>query len=151
MKQYVSIFIVLCLFLVIGNIVIAHAPSSMNLEYNSVTERLTVDITHSVADGDTHYVDNIRVTVNGETEINQDYTSQSGSSFTYTYEDVYANETDTIEVLANCNQGGLITKSLVVTGDQSSTQDDSSTPGFESVLLFIALILTFFVLKRKRQ
>ncbi len=150
--------LVLCSLLVfvflgfIGDPVIAHSPSSMTLEYNSVTERLTVDITHSVADGNTHYVDNVLVTVNGETEVDQDYTSQSGSTFSYTYEDMYADENDTIEVLASCNQGGSITQSIVVSGEKTSSADnDTSTPGFEIVFLFIAFLILLFVLRRKNH
>lgn len=141
-----SIFLTVCC-----SLAYAHSPSSMTAEYNSVTEQLTVEINHQVSNPNTHYVNNIVVTLNGETEVDQSYSSQPDSSFTYTFEDIYAEEGDQIEVTANCNQGGLITDQLTVGSDTTSdSDDDSSTPGFELILVFASVISVFFIYRRKR-
>lgn len=127
-----------------------HSPSSMTAEYSSVTEQLTVEINHQVSNPNTHYVNNIEVTLNGETEIDQSYSSQPDSSFTYTFEDMYADEGDEIEITAICNQGGSITEQITVGSDiTSGSDDDSSTPGFELILVFASVIAVFFIFKRK--
>ena len=129
----------------------AHSPSSMNAEYNSVTERLTVEINHQVSNPNTHYVNTIEITINGVSEIEESYSSQPDSSFIYTFENIYAEEGDEIEVTANCNQGGLITDQLTVGSDTTSgSDDDSSTPGFELILIFASVIAVLFLYQKKR-
>jgi hypothetical protein len=103
-----------------------------------------------VSNPNTHYVNNIEVMLNGETEVDQSYSSQPDSSFTYTFEDMYADGGDEIEITATCNQGGSITDQLTVGSDTTSdSDDDSSTPGFELILIFASVIAVFFIYKRK--
>jgi hypothetical protein len=129
----------------------AHSPSNMSLSYNNTTKELQVDITHQVSNPNTHYVYNIVVKINGETNISQDYTSQPGSSFTYSYEGIEVIEGDIFEVTALCNQGGSITRTFTVSsGEVSETgDDDSSTPGFELTVVFLAVALVLLC-RRKR-
>jgi hypothetical protein len=124
----------------------------MNLSYNNTTKELLVDITHQVSNPNTHYVYNIVVKINGETNISQDYTSQPESSFTYTYEGIEVIEGDIFEVTALCNQGGSITRTLTVSsGEVSETgDDDSSTPGFELIIFICAIALILFWRQKKR-
>lgn len=128
----------------------AHSPSSMILTYDKADEILTVDISHQVANPSSHHVNNIEISVNGVSEIEESYSSQPSSSFTYTYGDVGAEEGDEIEVTAICNQGGSITDQITVGSDTTSdSDDDSSTPGFELILIFASVIAVFFIYKRK--
>ncbi|MBS3749526.1 MAG: hypothetical protein KGY65_06385 [Candidatus Thermoplasmatota archaeon] len=129
----------------------AHSPSSMSLTYDKAGEMLTVDIMHQISNPSSHYVNTIEITINGVSEIEQSYTDQPSSSFTYTYNDVSAEDGDVIEVTASCNQGGSITDQLTVSGDTTSGSDeDSETPGFELVLVCASVIAVLFIFKRKR-
>jgi hypothetical protein len=122
----------------------------MSLSYDSTTNELQVDISHQVSNPNTHYVYKIVIKINGVTNISQDYTSQPGSSFSYTYEDIDAVESDTFEVTALCNQGGSISKELTVSSEIiSETDDKSSTPGFEFII-FITSIITIIIPLKKR-
>ena len=130
----------------------AHSPSGMTLSFNNGTNKLNVDINHQVSNPDSHYVDNIKIKINGETVIDQDYSSQPGSSFSYTFEDVDASESDTISVTAECNQGGSISEELTVgSGEVTEAGDDGSTPGFESILLFISILALILILRRNKN
>jgi hypothetical protein len=115
------------------------------------TKELKVSITHQVSNPDTHYVNNIVIKINGETNLSEDYSSQPGSSFTYTYENFESLENDEIEVSAFCNQGGSISRKLTVTsGEVSESDEDSSTPGFELLLFIVALIVSIIIFRKKR-
>lgn len=83
----------------------AHSPS-ISLNYDSGNEELTVEVSHSVSDTQSHYIENVLVEVDGNTEIDEDYTEQpDGSSFEYTY-DLAVEENSTISVTAYCSQTG---------------------------------------------
>ena len=127
----------------------AHSPSSMNVTYNMETEELSVEITHQVANGNTHYVKNIIVTINGETVIDQNYSSQSGNTFSLVFKNVTADIDDVIVVVASCNQGGSITKELTVSSNGTTSPTSDSTPGFEMFLLVSALTGAILYYKRK--
>jgi len=126
----------------------AHSPSSMTLSYDLDAQELTVEISHQVSDTSTHFVENIKVKVNGDPSVNQDYTSQPGNTFTYTYDTVQAEEGDEIEVTAICNLGGNIQQQLTVTAGGGSTSDD--TPGFGLIVVLISLSM-LIILRRRKQ
>jgi hypothetical protein len=149
-KKFLIIFIIFLSFVFLSLNVSAHSPSSMTLSYDSSANELQVDISHQVSNPNTHYVENIVVKINGETNISRDYTSQSGSSFSYTYEGMVLSEGDLIQVTATCNQGGSISKELTISSEGvSETGDDSSTPGFE-LLVFIISIAAIVIFIKKR-
>jgi desulfoferrodoxin (superoxide reductase-like protein) len=152
-KKYMTTFCVfafLSLFLLgfVGTIS-AHPPSEMTVEYNAVNEQLTVEITHQVSDGVTHYIKLVTISVEDEVERVENYTSQPGNTFTYTYEDVYANEGQTISVYAVCNLGGDLEKSLTVSANGSSTSDDTDTPGFAVITLLVSIGLITLIVRKK--
>ncbi|MBN2066178.1 MAG: hypothetical protein JW771_05155 [Candidatus Thermoplasmatota archaeon] len=123
----------------------------MTLSYSKTTKELQVTLTHQVSDPNTHYIYQIVIKINEVITRTEEYTNQSGSSFTYTYEGIDAIEDDRIEVTATCNQGGSITKSLTVTAeDVSGTNEESSTPGFELIVLMISVSISVILLRKKR-
>ena len=141
--------IILCL--VLGSVmttVSAHSPQSMQVKYSMETKTLAVDITHQVSNLNSHYVNNILVTINGDTVIDEDYTSQPDSNYALSFENVSADVDDNIVVLASCNQGGSIMEELTVSEGTSQTGSDS-TPGFEFVFFICSLILLFGFYKRR--
>lgn len=124
----------------------AHSPSSMSISYNVESQELIVSINHIVSDSTTHYIDNITVEKNNEFYKSYEYTSQpSSSSFTYTYSGFVGTAGDIFSVVARCNQGGQIIKSLTI----GSSAQDNGTPGFELIVVVCAIALILFW-KRKR-
>jgi len=122
----------------------AHTPSGMSLSYNSNTEVLSVTITHSVADNNTHYIESVVVKVNGSTVISDAYTSQpTKGTFTYLYNNVTANEGATILVTATCNIAGSVTRTLTVSDGTSPTngEDGLEIPGYFGIWIIIGFSL----------
>ncbi len=104
----------------------AHQASDMNLSFNINSQELNVSITHGVSDPQAHYIYVVTISKNNEIYASYDYTSQpTSSSFTYTYV-VNATIGDEIEVFADCNYGGSLTKQITVTSGVSSTDDSSN-------------------------
>ena len=106
------LIVLLGTFLLISSNTIAHAPSSMELEYNFYTQKLNVTISHAVAEPDAHYVESVEILKNDVEFLTTDYANQpSSSTFTYTY-DVAAVDGDDLEVTAICNIAGSITEAI---------------------------------------
>jgi len=122
----------------------AHNPSNMTLEYNSGTETLSVTISHSSANFNTHYIYEVNVTVNGGPGVDQGYTSQPSNTFTYNY-NLTAMAGNVIEVYARCTQAGIITRSLTV------GQPDEEIPGFIGLWIFmgVSMIILISLINKK--
>ena len=125
--------------LMIPTTVSAHSPSAMELGYDKETNQLNVTISHSVGDKNTHYIEEIIVNKNGDEYERKTYTSQpDNSEFTYTY-NVDASEGDTINVKANCNQGGDIESTIEITEEGVKKKDDSPFIPLIIVIFFLAI------------
>jgi hypothetical protein len=145
---FIIILTIFFLFVILSTSVCAHSPSNMNLNYDKSTSELKVEITHQVSNPSTHYVYNIEININDELYISKNYTSQPGSSFEYTYEDIGVIEEETIQVTALCIQGGSITKELIINAeDVTDTSDDLSTPGFGLLIILFAFVIFFYTKK----
>jgi len=116
----IFVFIFFTLFSTINGS--CHPASDMILSYNLEEQVLSVKINHFVSDSQTHYIDNVTISKNGDIVHIFNYTSQpSTSSFTYTYS-VNASTGNEIEVFTHCNLGGSLTKKLTVS-EQNSNND----------------------------
>lgn len=105
---------ILLAFLASAAPVAAHAPSSMELEYNTDSQALEVILTHNVSDPYTHYVLRIEIKKNGQSFETEKFAYQpTDSTFFYVF-DVPAEEGDLLEVTADCNLEGSITGDLKV-------------------------------------
>ena len=125
----------------------AHNPSNMTLEYNSGNETLSVTISHTSGNFNTHYIFEVIGTLNGSQAINQSYTSQPSNTFTYHY-NLTASAGDAIQVTARCTQAGIITRSITVGGP---AQPDETIPGFIGFWFIIgASTITLLVLINKK-
>jgi len=114
-KQVLVIFIV-CLMTcaVCSTTANAHRPGSVILDYNIDTKVLSVTITHSVSNPAKHYVDKIKIALNGELIKTFEYTSQpDNSTFTYQYS-IEAKDGDELKVKADCSYFGSRTVKLIV-------------------------------------
>lgn len=106
---------------------------------------MDVIISHQVADPNSHYIYSIEIKKNGNTINNYDYDEQPDTaSFTYTY-DINATNGDVIEVKTLCNQGGSRTKQLTV-----GIEDNSSTPGFDILILLFSIMLIIYSKRKNR-
>jgi hypothetical protein len=138
-----GILLAVGLLLTIRN-VNAHNPSNMTLVYNSGTETLSVTITHTSANFNSHYIFEVIGTANGGQAINGSYTSQPSNTFTYNY-NVTAMIGDIIEVTARCTQAGIITRSITV------GQPTEAISGYAGLLLIIGVstIILIAIISKK--
>jgi hypothetical protein len=90
----------------------AHPPKEVKLVYDVVSKTLQATITHTNFSA-SHYIDKVRIKKNGEVVTLQEYTSQTGDTFTYSYK-VEAVAGDILEVKASCSRFGSRTAKLTV-------------------------------------
>ena len=133
------------LLITIGN-VNAHNPSNMTLEYNSNTNMLSVTITHTSSNFNSHYINEVIGTKNGGQAINESYTSQPSNTMMYEYS-VNAVSGDVIQVTATCTQAGIITRSITV-GEPAEV-----ISGYASLLLIIGVstIILITIIRKKLE
>jgi desulfoferrodoxin (superoxide reductase-like protein) len=150
----------------------AHSPSGIELNYDSETNTLSVDVTHSVSDTNTHYIEEIEIFLNDVLEEEKTYTSQESTSSMSDTFIIEATDGDVIKVKAYCNQFGSYEQSLVI-GDgippeetttttpeatTTTTDGNGSPPPNLNDLLFplivgipIALIIVYVLLKKRQS
>lgn len=132
----------------------ANSPSSMSLNYNSTTDVLNATITHDIGSDspNSHYIEFVRVKIDGSEALNIPYTNQPSSvTFTYSY-NITASDGATIEVYAKCKIVGSITRTLTV-GDGNGSNggdDDIVIPGYIGIFLILSasiIVLLFSIRK----
>jgi hypothetical protein len=144
-KGLISIVIFLSIFItVISSDVRAHPPESMILDYNLNTQALNITFVHSVADVNSHFVDSVRVTVNGSTVVNEVYSSQPDPEFfNYVY-NFAASNGSRIQAVATCSVSGSIAACIIVgVGNCGQTGGGGQIPGYSGVLIITAIALLF--------
>ncbi len=111
----VAVFAVaLLMAMTISGLVRGHTPASLLLEYDFQTQTLYVNITHVVADPNTHYIVSVEIVKNSVQFDFVTYTSQpSTTSFSYQY-NVPAVDGDVIEVTITCVISGFRTEQITV-------------------------------------
>jgi len=88
----------------------ANPPGNVVMNYDQMTDKFTVTITHPVDDPAKHYINKVQVKYNGRVISDPDYKSQpTKDTFTYDYT-VSALPGDTFWVYITCNQGGSVEK-----------------------------------------
>ncbi len=128
----------------------AHSPSDMELNYDKENSELTVTISHSVGNENTHYIEEVIIKKNGEEYGRETYSSQpDNSKFTYTY-DLDVSEGNSINVKANCNQGGDIESTIEITEKGVKEKDDSSIIHLFLIIVFAAITSLIYKKKRKK-
>jgi len=112
------------LFLIVP--VMGHSPADIGIQYDPVTEKLSVTITHVVDDPATHYVNKVQVKHNGRVISDPDYKSQpTKDTFTYTY-DLKASPPDVFWVLTTCSRGGTLEKKYEIPYPVAATKEPVS-------------------------
>lgn len=145
----ISLFFFLTLSISATNVQ-AHSPSITNLEYDSSANMLSVSFSHYVGGDPDHYVNLVRISVNGTEILSEPYTSQPGDTFQYTY-NIDANTGATIQVSAFCSQSGSDTQTMTVSdttdsnggGDEGGQNGETTIPGYFGIgLVSLVSILT---------
>lgn len=90
----------------------ANAPKEVKLNYDVSSRTLQATITHT-PHSDSHYIQKVEIKKNGKVVTLQEYTSQTGDTFTYSYK-VEAVAGDILEVKASCSRFGSKTAKLTV-------------------------------------
>lgn len=141
------------LFLIAPN-VNANPISTINLNYNSSTEELSVTITHIVSNPTTHYVNSVVIKVNGSTVKSEVYYSQpTASTFIYQYANITANDGATIEVTVSCNLSGPNPPVSIIIGD-GGQNGEPLIPGYLGLVLVIVASIIFclpFIYKKSKK
>jgi len=148
----ITMFFIITL-IIISNYATAHPASNVDLKYDFDNQKLNITIFHNNDNVDTHYIKKVEVYKNGITIIEEDYTSQpSSNTFTLSF-DVSADEGDVLKVQTECSISGKTEDSLTVkaVGNNTTKNEDTSTPGFEFLLIFIALSILLLVKKKKNK
>ena len=156
MKGRIKLTIIVVLALMVlahGVQVNAHTPASIDLSYDISSQILSVDVSHSVSDVNSHYIYEVVIEKNSVEVLTKDYTSQNTTSgFLATYS-IPAVEGDVLSVTAKCIQSGQISDEITV-GDTTPTNGDG-TPMFStpliaiSVVALLAVIVIVILLRRR--
>lgn len=91
----------------------AHPPSAIEIKVDG--KKIEVEVRHSVGNPNTHYIDDIDVTVNDKEMIVQKFDSQineSGQLGIYVIPSLKSGDKIVVEV--DCNMGGSLAEDLVV-------------------------------------
>ncbi|MHA1576133.1 MAG: hypothetical protein ACTSU3_02110, partial [Candidatus Thorarchaeota archaeon] len=126
-RKSTSLFCILFVSLLISQAapVRAHTPGPITVEYDFDTQVLTVEVTHSVSDVNTHYIIQIVVEKNSVEFTTRDYTSQQSTTGMSDTFDVPAVDGDQLRVTASCSISGQIVGTVTVT---ESTTTPTTTP-----------------------
>ncbi|MHA1453054.1 MAG: hypothetical protein ACTSRD_09355 [Promethearchaeota archaeon] len=139
-------FLILMFLTIIGltsfsGTVTAHSPDYMKISYNQYNSILTVNITHTVEDETTHYIEGVKICLQEDVHKIVNYTSQpTNDTFQYHYE-IEAVKGDKIKVAAYCNIEGEIHDDIVV----GSVQSSLDIPGYANIGLVLLLSITLLV------
>ncbi|MFW9911362.1 MAG: hypothetical protein ACFFEU_02770 [Candidatus Thorarchaeota archaeon] len=142
------------IFIVLGSTpVVAHTPSNMTLDYDWDTQTLSITISHSVSDPNSHYIQTIIIYKNDAMVHTESYTSQESTSGVSDTFSMAAIDGDTLRVWANCSISGFIERSIIVSESGNTTLPP---PGFGPtaiilvVLVVLGLIFVLFGIMRRR-
>jgi hypothetical protein len=123
-----GVLVIAALLWVIVPFAAAHAPSDMSISYNELSKELNVIITHQVPNPQAHYVQEVHITINGNTVHDVHYTSQPApDTFTYTYP-LLPVPGDTIEVTASCSIAGSISRVMYMPGPTAPAPGQPGAP-----------------------
>jgi hypothetical protein len=126
MQKKILIFLGCILFVIMigsgNNLAAGNPPSNIILSYDSSSQILSAEITHNVADPNTHYIATIEIQKNSIVIDTPIYSSQpTANTFTYTYT-VAAQNDDVLTVTAICSIAGSLSKSLTISSNPQTSQ-----------------------------
>lgn len=112
MKKHLLLTFLICFTL--SYCVEAHAPKKIKASYNSETNILELDIPHKVKNVETHYMEKVIITINGEETV-VTYSKQSSKESHHATIELSKLEKGTvINIYAKCNKLGSKKLELIV-------------------------------------
>ncbi|MCB4792278.1 MAG: hypothetical protein LHV68_10390 [Elusimicrobia bacterium] len=96
-------------------VLLAHPAKDTTLSFDNKTKMLSVSVLHDSRDRKKHFIEEIRVSVNGKELVKQNFQSQtSNASQDASYVLIDVKPGDEVAVKSECNLGGsLVTKMRV--------------------------------------
>jgi hypothetical protein len=105
MKKVLFITMILVLISTFG--VYAHPPGNIELNFNLENKMLEVTIPHNSGDNTDHFIKSVKVYLNGNQHIEQDFIMQTDNGVQYLHYMIPgAKSGDTINLNAECNKFG---------------------------------------------
>lgn len=105
MKKVLLISVLL--FFILSFSVSAHPPGDIEMNFNLENKMLEVTIAHSSRDNMDHFINNVKVYLNGNQHIEQDFIVQTNNDNQYLHYMIPgAKVGDTIRLSADCNKFG---------------------------------------------
>lgn len=99
--------IITCLLLSTVLLVLAHAPRTVNLNYNNTDNTLHIEAIHQVRNVERHFIDEIKIYVNGEEKKLVTFEKQSHpDKAEYSYKIGKLKKGDIIKVDVSCSRIG---------------------------------------------
>ena len=123
MRKSLALVGLACLLTAVS--VSAHAPKSLDTEFDTETHLLTVTVYHGVKDAAKHYVDKLEVELNGEKVVEQSFGSQPDlekQAALYMIAD--AKVGSKIKVVAHCNISGKKSHTIEVKEKVKPKEED---------------------------
>lgn len=107
--------LILLLATILSGALLAHAPKKVDLSFNSESKKLSIELPHKVKKVDSHYIESIKIEVNGEEFKVLEYKKQSSlESHSVELELPDAKKGDKITVSAKCNKMGAKSATLTI-------------------------------------
>lgn len=93
--------------LIISSLLLAHPASKVEISFNTESKVLELSFSHKVKNVESHYIEEVKVELNGEEIILQSIASQENlEGSTLMYKIPEAKVGDEIEVITKCNKFG---------------------------------------------
>ena len=105
MKKVLFLTIVLILSLTLS--IYAHPPGNIEMSFNTENNMLEVTVPHNSSDNSGHFINNVKVYLNDNLHIEQDFIMQTDNEVQYLhYMLPGAKSGDNINLTAECNKFG---------------------------------------------
>ena len=114
MKNIVCVLFVLAL-LFVPVVAVAHPPSDIKFDYNAKEKTLKITVVHGSRDISQHFIDTVKVTIDGMEMVKQTFMSQfndKGQEVSYIVIDV--KEKSKVQVYAHCCMSGDLSKEIEI-------------------------------------
>jgi len=101
------LFITMIMVFVLTLSVYAHPPGNIEMNFNMENKMLEVTIPHNSGDNSDHFINSVKVYLNGNRHIEQDFIMQTDNDVQYLHYMIPgAKSGDTISLNAECNKFG---------------------------------------------
>jgi hypothetical protein len=124
--KYSAISLALVLLLSLAASGFGHPPAKVSVEFDIADHLLRIVVAHNVADASKHYVDEIKVELNGRKIIEQKFKSQIDKGIQEaSYRVIDARVGDKISVISGCSISGKKKAEIIVKAEEKEQNAES--------------------------